>query len=144
MCDHCDRGEDALSSVYYDISGYCRDLHALIDNAATLDEKLTVNKLVDCWFQTSSKKLRISTLVKPKLTKQQAEYVISYLLFYRYLEIEKGYNMYSTICYIRKGKRDIGEVIEMLTCQRFLGLSKRYDDHRYCAEVVPPRKKIKT
>jgi ATP-dependent DNA helicase Q1 len=143
MCDHCKTGDNDFA--YYDLRSACADLHLLIDQATLADEKLTLNKLLDGWFQTGPKKLRISTLNKPKISKYQAETVISFLLQKKYLTIDKGYNTYSTICYIQKGKTVGDEKIEMLSSVKYIGFPKIYTTDTDCSELgEPPGKKIKS
>lgn len=142
MCDHC--CNENKECFYYDITIACKDIHSIIQQANAAEEKLTLNKLLDGWFQTGPKKLRISSLTKPKISKTQAEFLISCLLLKKYLSIDKGYNTYSTICYIQEGKElHIDDKIEILSVSRFFGFNKRYLDHTSNCESSPKKVKIK-
>ncbi|KAJ8916457.1 hypothetical protein NQ315_014674 [Exocentrus adspersus] len=100
MCDHCRNPKEIF---YYDITPAFKDMVQLIEAASEKEVKLTLNKLVTAWFQSGTKQLRISSLKKPKCTKQQADHIIGYLVFKGYLNIDKGYSMYTTLAYIQKG-----------------------------------------
>ncbi|KAJ3655672.1 hypothetical protein Zmor_014793 [Zophobas morio] len=141
MCDHCSTGNTDF--VYYDLTSICVDVHQLIEQAMSNDEKLTLNKLLDGWFQTGPKKLRISNLKVPKMSRQQAEVVLAYLLMKKYLAIDKGYNTYSTIAYIVKGKMVHAEKIEMLSAGKYVGIPKKYlEKEREEDELPRKRKKV--
>ena len=141
MCDHCSTGNTDF--VYYDLTSICVDVHQLIEQATSNDEKLTLNKLLDGWFQTGPKKLRISNLKVPKMSRQQAEVVLAYLLMKKYLAIDKGYNTYSTIAYIVKGKMVHAEKIEMLSAGKYVGIPKKYlEKEREEDELPRKRKKV--
>lgn len=121
MCDNCKRGTEF---VYYNISKVCFDIYNFIEKASTDGEKITLNKLLDAWFKTGQKKLQLSYLRKPDFTKQQAETILGHLFLQKYLTIEKGYTLYSTVCYVTKGKSVVDGKIKMLSADTLKGIPK--------------------
>ncbi|KAK9886783.1 hypothetical protein WA026_018436 [Henosepilachna vigintioctopunctata] len=99
MCDFCKKNS---SLVYYDITLACQTIHDIIDAANDKECKLTLLKLVNSWFRQNSKEFKLPTFPKPKISRLDAEKIISYLLLMNYLKIDKGYNLYNIIFYLQK------------------------------------------
>ncbi|XP_969092.2 ATP-dependent DNA helicase Q1 [Tribolium castaneum] len=138
MCDICKR--DVKIPAYYDLTQICKDLHSLIDQAKGFDEKLTLIKLIDAWYQAGLKKFRLSNVEKPKMSKEHAELVIAFLLLEKYLAIDKGYTMYSTVSYIVKGRAVGDEKVEMLASDG-MKIPKRLKEE---GDGSPAKKKPRT
>lgn len=100
MCDHCRHPKEVS---YYDISSALADIVQLIEAASLKEVKLTLNKLILAWFQSGTKELRIPSLKKPSCSKEDAEHIVGFLIYKGYLNIDKGYTMYTTVAYIQKG-----------------------------------------
>nr|XP_023025690.1 ATP-dependent DNA helicase Q1-like [Leptinotarsa decemlineata] len=142
MCDHCRYPKKIIN---YDISRALQDILTLIEAASMKEIKLTLNKLISGWFQVGSKELRISSLKKPSCTKEQAEYVVGFLIHKGYLNIDKGYTMYTTVAYIQKGSYSEQRCIVMDTVQN-MGYPKVVADViniDSAEEMAPPKKKFK-
>ncbi|KAJ8926813.1 hypothetical protein NQ314_020659 [Rhamnusium bicolor] len=101
MCDHC-KYQREIS--YFNVTSALQDILNLIVLASNKEIKLTLNKLMSAWFQSGAKELRNPILKKPKCSKEQAEHIIGFLIFKGYLNIDKGYTMYTTVAYIQKGQ----------------------------------------
>lgn len=113
MCDHCKTPKD---TTVYDVTDLCRDVFAIIDKASDAGVNLTLIKLLDAWFQSGAKDLRVVTVKKPSLTRDQAENVIGFLLLKGFLKEEKNYTAYTVNCYIQKKVQTLeGIVIEMVS-----------------------------
>ncbi|KAJ8938069.1 hypothetical protein NQ318_014550 [Aromia moschata] len=100
MCDNCRYPKELLN---YNISSALGDILKLIEAASLKETKLTLNKLISAWFQSGTKELRIASLKKPNCSKEQAEYIVGYLIYKGYISIDKGYTMYTTVAYLQKG-----------------------------------------
>lgn len=126
MCDFC-KAEDSLIS--YDVSSYYRDLCKIIRSASEHDAKLTVLKLVNAWFRSSTKEFPLPDFKKPGISRSDAEYIIAYFLSENYFKLEKGYNLYSVIFYIKENNVN-NDKIDLIVPKSFHlnGLLKRdYD-----------------
>lgn len=144
MCDHCKKPKETQT---YDITPLCRDIFAIIDKAQQSEINLTLIKLLDAWFQTGAKDLRVASVKKPTLTRDQAENVIGFLLLKGYLKVEKNYTAYTVNCYIQKKVASLGEdVIIQMTSSENLGL-KKVKKRAGCegdSEESGPSKRLKT
>lgn len=115
MCDHCKKPKEI---TIYDVTQLCRDVFAIIDKASDAGINLTLIKLLDAWFQSGAKELRVATIKKPSLTRDQAEHVIGLLLLKGFLKEEKNYTAYTVNCYIQKKVQSLeGVVIEMASTE---------------------------
>ncbi|XP_044257543.1 ATP-dependent DNA helicase Q1-like [Tribolium madens] len=136
MCDICKL--ETKISVHYDLTKFCKDIQALIYQAEGFNEKLTLIKLLDAWYHSGPKKFRVPNMERPKMSKEHAEIVIAFLLLQKYLSIDRGYTMYSTVSYIVKGKSIGDEKIYMV------GLDDMKKVTKVCDEGEPPQKKTRT
>lgn len=137
MCDHCKRKKEVFA---YDVTSFCRDVFTLIDNANEKGTNLTLIKLLDALFQTGAKDLRVPSVKKPSINRDQAENVIAFLLLKGFLKEEKNYTAYTVNCYLQKKMGELdGRTIEMPSTDvmSFKRLNKR------SAEEVGTSKKLK-
>lgn len=68
-----------------DITGYCRDLIKILEQAENMSEKLTPLKLVDAWSGKGVSKLRVAEVTPPKLPREELERIVAHLLLQQYL-----------------------------------------------------------
>ncbi|KAG5893334.1 hypothetical protein JTB14_037494 [Gonioctena quinquepunctata] len=142
MCDHC-KSQKEVSN--YDISSALKDILSLIEAASLKEIKLTLNKLISGWFQIGTKDLRISSMQKPKCSKEQAEHIVGYLIHKDYLSIDKGYTMYTTVAYIQKGQNAYEKKIILMPYGRDIGYPRVSFQQQKIdkEEAEPPQKKMK-
>lgn len=98
MCDHC-KGNLQSTVQTYDIVSCLVEILKLVSLASSKETNLTLKKLLDCWFQTGPKNLQLSDS-KPKFTKDEAEHIIAFLLYKKYLIVRRGYSLVTTLAYI--------------------------------------------
>lgn len=109
MCDHCRYPETIF---YYDITPALIDIIQIIEGASQQDVKLTLHKLVSAWYQGGMKTLRIPSIEVPEFERDVAEHIVGFLIYKGHLHVEKGYTMYTTVAYIKKG--NIPEDVEVI------------------------------
>lgn len=102
MCDHCRRPREPKE---VEVSGYCRSLYKIIQQAAGNDVKLTAQMLVDAWFGKGKANLRVANLKVPAMSRESAEDIVGFLLIEGYLAEDFHFTPYSTISYIKRGRR---------------------------------------
>ncbi|KAF5299941.1 hypothetical protein FQA39_LY11314 [Lamprigera yunnana] len=128
MCDNC---KENSTSVLYDITSVCTYIYSIIEKAETQEVNLTLLKLLDVWYKSGDKKLRVENVNMPKVERQHAEMIVAYLLMKGYLADYKSYTAYATNCYIIKGKKFVlteNSMIEMPVSSsiNLRGLLKRH------------------
>lgn len=69
-----------------DITGYCRDLIKILEQAENMSEKLTPLKLIDAWSGKGVSKLRVAEVTPPKHPREELERIIAHLLLQQYLK----------------------------------------------------------
>lgn len=74
-----------------DITGYCRDLIKILEQADNMSEKLTPLKLIDAWSGKGLSKLRVAEVTPPKLPREELERIIAHLLLQQYLRYADHY-----------------------------------------------------
>ncbi|KAF7281927.1 ATP-dependent DNA helicase Q1-like [Rhynchophorus ferrugineus] len=94
MCDNCKKDTDTIKS--YDITTYTSDLLKVLDK----DINWTLKKFLDAWFQSGPKNLQNSSVPKPHFTRDDAKYILAYLLTKNILKINRGHSLVSVIPYI--------------------------------------------
>lgn len=121
MCDHC---KNPKESQIYDITPLCRDIFTIIDKANENGVNLTLIKLLDAWFQGGAKDLRVPSVKKPPLSRDQAENVVGFLLLKQFLKEEKNYTAYTVNCYIQKKVASLEDVVIEMASSENLGLKR--------------------
>ncbi|XP_025891556.1 ATP-dependent DNA helicase Q1 [Nothoprocta perdicaria] len=102
MCDNCNR-ENAFQEM--DITGYCRDLLRILEQAENMSEKLTPLKLVDAWMGKGASKLRVPEVTPPKHTREELERMVAHFLLQQYLREDFSFTAFATISYLKKGPK---------------------------------------
>ncbi|CAH1103321.1 unnamed protein product [Psylliodes chrysocephalus] len=111
MCDHCLHRK---SVSHYNITESLLDITKIIEVASSKEVKVTLNKLINAWFQSGNKEIRPPNLKLPKCPKQVGEHIIGYLISKEYFVIEKGYTLYTTLGYIQRGIKIVNKTTEVL------------------------------
>ncbi|KAM3964467.1 ATP-dependent DNA helicase Q1 [Aphomia sociella] len=114
MCDVCSNPNLNVKEIHLEM--HCKVLASIIDNAETLDTKLTAQKLLDAWFLKGPVNLRHKGK-EPSFSRSIGEDVIAYLLVESYLVEDFHYTAYSTISYIKKGPNmDLAQDTDFVLC----------------------------
>lgn len=87
----------------YQLDSAVKNIQAILTNAESKEQQLTLLKLLTIWMQTCPKNIVVSSVEKLKLSPELAEFLIGVLYNNKVIKIDKGYNNYSTICYIEFG-----------------------------------------
>ncbi|XP_072401845.1 ATP-dependent DNA helicase Q1-like [Diabrotica undecimpunctata] len=101
MCDHCKNPKEISE---YNIKSALKDIKTLIEVANNKEVKLTLNKLLAAWFKSSGNEVKVNSIKTPKFSKEQAKYIIAYLILKEHILIDKGFTMYTTVAYIKSGE----------------------------------------
>lgn len=110
MCDHC---RQPKITEKRDITRFCKDIFSIIEKASENGVKLTLLKLMDSWYQTGAKDLRVSSITKPGMKRTQAERVVAFLLLKGFLKEEKSYTAYAVNCYVVRKVSEVEGRVEM-------------------------------
>lgn len=139
MCDHCKHPHESQT---YDITPLCRDIFTIIDKANENGTNLTLIKLLDAWYQTGAKDLRVYGMKKPHFSRDQAESVVGCLLLKGFLKEEKNYTAYTVNCYVQKkvATLEAGVIIEMTSSDALMGLKKVAKRAVECEESGPSQR----
>ncbi|KAL9955233.1 hypothetical protein ACROYT_G036526 [Oculina patagonica] len=109
MCDNCKNTADQLdgSSPFEtrDITNYCQDVLKILQQAASLSERVTAIKLVDAWCGKGQTSLRMRDVKAPDLSREDCERVIVNLLLEGVLREDFHFTPYSTISYLLPGPK---------------------------------------
>ncbi|XP_006121339.2 ATP-dependent DNA helicase Q1 [Pelodiscus sinensis] len=103
MCDNCCR--DKFLAERMDVTGYCRDLIKILEQADNMSEKLTPLKLIDAWLGKGVSKLRVADVVPPALPRDELERIIAHFLLQQYLKEDFSFTAYATIAYLKIGPK---------------------------------------
>lgn len=87
------------------ITSYCADVLKILEQAASLSERVTANKLVDAWCGKGQPSLRVRDLKAPDLSREDCERVIVDLLLEGVLREDFHFTPYSTISYLLPGPK---------------------------------------
>ncbi|XP_053922800.1 ATP-dependent DNA helicase Q1 isoform X2 [Cuculus canorus] len=88
-----------------DITGYCRDLVKILEQAENMSEKLTPLKLIDAWSGKGVSKFRVAEVTPPKHPREELERIIAHLLLQQYLKEDFSFTAFATISYIKIGPK---------------------------------------
>ncbi|XP_069718358.1 ATP-dependent DNA helicase Q1 isoform X2 [Phaenicophaeus curvirostris] len=88
-----------------DITGYCRDLIKILEQAENMSEKLTPLKLIDAWSGKGVSKFRVAEVTPPKHPREELERIIAHLLLQQYLKEDFSFTAFATISYIKIGPK---------------------------------------
>ncbi|NXY47092.1 RECQ1 helicase, partial [Ceuthmochares aereus] len=102
MCDNCCR-ENPCEKM--DITGYCRDLIKILEQAENMSEKLTPLKLIDAWSGKGVSKFRVAEVTPPKHPREELERIIAHLLLQQYLKEDFSFTAFATISYLKVGPK---------------------------------------
>lgn len=102
MCDNCCR-ENACEKM--DVTGYCRDLIKILEQADSMSEKLTPLKLIDAWSGKGVSKFRVPEVTPPKHPREELERIIAHLLLQQYLKEDFSFTAFATISYLKVGPK---------------------------------------
>ncbi|KAM4712196.1 ATP-dependent DNA helicase Q1 isoform 2-T2 [Anableps anableps] len=101
MCDTC-RYEKGYTSV--DITQHARQVVLIVEQAGSMDEKVTPLKLVETWTGRGPAKLR-KMIQTTTLSRLEAEAVIISLLLQGYLREDYSFTPYTTYFYVKLGRK---------------------------------------
>ncbi|KAM9293530.1 ATP-dependent DNA helicase Q1 isoform 2-T5 [Morus bassanus] len=102
MCDNCCRDN---SCEKMDITGCCRDLIRILEQAENMSEKLTPLKLIDAWSGKGASKFRVAEVTPPKHPREELERIIAHLLLQQYLKEDFSFTAFATISYVKIGPK---------------------------------------
>ncbi|NXW73714.1 RECQ1 helicase, partial [Hirundo rustica] len=102
MCDNCCR-ENACEKM--DVTGYCRDLIKILEQADSMSEKLTPLKLIDAWSGKGVSKFRVPEVTPPTHPREELERIIAHLLLQQYLKEDFSFTAFATISYLKVGPK---------------------------------------
>lgn len=88
-----------------DITNYCLDILKILQQAASLAERVTAIKLVDAWCGKGQPSLRMRDVEAPDLSREDCERVIVDLLLEGVLREDFHFTPYSTISYLLPGPK---------------------------------------
>ncbi|KAJ1164916.1 hypothetical protein NDU88_005348 [Pleurodeles waltl] len=132
MCDNCCR-EKLFEKI--DITGYCKDLVKILQQAEKMEEKLTPLKLIDAWLGKGPSKLRVASVAPPKLKRDEMERVIVHLLLDSYLREDFSFTAYATISYLKTGPK-----VDLLKNEKHairMEMKKRKSSHSTDPQMSP-------
>ncbi|XP_027899310.1 ATP-dependent DNA helicase Q1 isoform X1 [Xiphophorus couchianus] len=101
MCDTCCH-EEGYTSV--DITQHARQVVLIVEQAGSMNEKVTPLKLVETWMGRGPAKLR-KMIQTTALSRLQAESVIVSLLLQGYLREDYSFTPYTTYFYMKLGRK---------------------------------------
>ncbi|XP_061662705.1 ATP-dependent DNA helicase Q1 isoform X2 [Syngnathoides biaculeatus] len=101
MCDTCRNGKDVIVT---DITQHARQVVQILEQAASMDERLTPLKLVEAWMGRGPAKHR-KLIETTRLSRPQAEDVIVHLLLQGYLREDFSFTPYTTYFYLILGRK---------------------------------------
>nr|XP_045593839.1 ATP-dependent DNA helicase Q1-like isoform X2 [Procambarus clarkii] len=102
MCDHCKAPRETKN---LDTTKYGEHLLMILTKAASLDQKLTGQKLVDLFLGKGSPKLRVQEAIATGLARDRAENIVAFFLIDGFLKEDFHFTPYSTISYIVPGPK---------------------------------------
>ncbi|XP_019371171.1 PREDICTED: ATP-dependent DNA helicase Q1 isoform X2 [Gavialis gangeticus] len=102
MCDNCCR-EKSFEKM--DVTGCCRDLIKILEQADNMREKLTPLKLIDAWLGKGLSKLRVAEVVSPKFPRDELERIVAHLILQQYLKEDFSFTAFATISYLKIGPK---------------------------------------
>uniref|UniRef100_A0A8C3TX54 ATP-dependent DNA helicase n=1 Tax=Catharus ustulatus TaxID=91951 RepID=A0A8C3TX54_CATUS len=88
-----------------DITGYCRDLIKILEQADRMSEKLTPLKLIDAWSGKGVSKFRVAEVTPPKHPREELERIVAHLLLQQYLKEDFSFTAFATISYLKVGPK---------------------------------------
>lgn len=88
-----------------DITNNCLDLLKILQQAASLSERVTAIKLVDAWCGKGQTSLRMRDIKAPDLSREDCERVVVYLLLEGVLREDFHFTPYSTISSLLTGPK---------------------------------------
>ncbi|XP_047246401.1 ATP-dependent DNA helicase Q1 isoform X3 [Girardinichthys multiradiatus] len=101
MCDTCCNAKGYAS---VDITQHARQVVLIVEQAGSMDEKVTPLKLVETWMGRGPAKLR-KMIQTTTLSRLQAEAVIISLLLQGYLREDYSFTPYATYFYVKLGRK---------------------------------------
>lgn len=150
MCDRCYH-KDRVNPPKMIITEHCLNIFKIIDNAAGVDTKLTILKLVDAWYHKGKANLRVKNLPVPDFERFYAEQIVAFLITKGYLKEDFHFTAYTTYSYIKKGGKSVDPNDRIVFYgARVLDLPKIEEQPWTDDECVfvscesqPPKKKVK-
>ncbi|KAF7693838.1 ATP-dependent DNA helicase Q1 isoform X1 [Silurus meridionalis] len=100
-CDVCRHGNDYITM---DITKHAREVVAIVELAASLDEKMTPLKVCDTWMGKGSSKVRKMAKVTT-LSRLEVESIIVHLLLNGYFSEDFSFTPYTTYFYLKAGRK---------------------------------------
>ena len=88
-----------------DVTNYCKDLLRILEQASSLSERVTANKLVDAWCGKGQSSLRVRDLKAPDLSREDCERVVVNALLEGVLREDFHFTPYATISYLLAGPK---------------------------------------
>lgn len=111
MCDNCkrttctDQSDGSINYKQRDVTNYCKDLLRILEQASSLSERVTANKLVDAWCGKGQSSLRVRDLKAPDLSREDCERVVVNALLEGVLREDFHFTPYATISYLLAGPK---------------------------------------
>ena len=88
-----------------DISDYCLSLLTILQQAASLSERVTALKLLEAWYSRGQPSLRVRGMKSLDVPREDGERVIMHLLLEGVFREEFHFTPYSTISYLVTGSK---------------------------------------
>ncbi|XP_026877407.2 ATP-dependent DNA helicase Q1 isoform X1 [Electrophorus electricus] len=101
MCDVCRHGNDYITM---DVTKHARDVVGMVEQAASLGEKMTPLKVCETWMGKGNAKLRKMTKVT-NLSRVEVEAIVAHLLLHGYFSEDFSFTPYTTYFYLKAGRR---------------------------------------
>lgn len=102
MCDHCRTPREVKM---LDLTDYGDKLLMILQKSASLDQRLTGQKLVDLLLGKGATKQRVQEAIATGLSRDKAESIVAFLLIDGFLKEDFHFTPYSTLSYIVPGPK---------------------------------------
>ncbi|KAK3881526.1 hypothetical protein Pcinc_014043 [Petrolisthes cinctipes] len=102
MCDHC-RTPQEHETV--DLTTYGEQLLMILGKSASMDQRLTGQKLIDLFMGKGTPKLRVQEAIAKGLRRDRAESIVAFFLIDGFLREDFHFTPYNTISYILPGPK---------------------------------------
>lgn len=102
MCDHCRTPRETKN---LDTTKYGENVLLILTKAASMNERLTGQKLIDLFLGKGPTKLRIKEATQQGLPRERAENIVAFLLIDGFLKEDFHFTPYNTISYIVPGPK---------------------------------------
>jgi len=108
MCDNCERGDDISEAV--DVTDYAKAAIGILAAAGPKEIRVTAIKLVEALQGRGANNTKLAGWKGGKLTKDQVEQVVAWMLVEGYVQEDMHYTPYSIISYLVQGHRIVKQL----------------------------------